>query len=119
MISQQLHREGRKHDAQHRRRGNPEHHDAPALLHGQPGDGDADDDRVVPGQDEVDENDLGERDELGRGDEIHKRKSVLRQRGPPVCPEARANSRAVARRNGRWRYAPPLPPRAPSVMILG
>jgi hypothetical protein len=60
---QQLHGDGGEGDAHHRRRADaPEDRLAPLLLR-QPGGRHADDDGVVAGQDDVDEQDLGERDQ--------------------------------------------------------
>ena len=89
---QQLDREQSEDDAEQRRGRDAEHHYAPALLQGEPSDRDADDDGVIPGQDEVDQDHLDERRKLGHRNEIHT--EVLSQStGSPVCPEAHANSR--------------------------
>ena len=55
-----LHRHEGEEDAQHRREGDAAHDHPPALVRGKSGRGECHRDRVVPGEDEVDQDDLGE-----------------------------------------------------------
>ena len=86
----------------------PKHHDAPALLHGQAGDGNADDDGVVPGKHEVDDDDLRERRQLGHRDEIHS-EVLCPFAGPASLPGKPRQFTPVARPPRRVRAMPPLP----------